>query len=67
MVLLRALVLALIAAASQAQAAEPIRIGVTCPFTGGSSPMGESMRNGIRMATEEINWKTVIVGRKRVN
>lgn len=42
---------------------EPIRIGVTCPFTGGSSPMGESMRNGIRMATEEINWKGGILGR----
>lgn len=33
----------------------PIRIGVTGPFTGGSSPMGESMRNGIRLAVEEIN------------
>ncbi len=42
---------------------EPIRIGVTCPFTGGSSPMGESMRNGIRIATEEINWKGGILGR----
>ncbi len=47
----------------QAAGPEPIRIGVTCPFTGGSSPMGESMRNGIRMATEEINWKGGILGR----
>lgn len=47
------------------QAAEPgpIRIGVTCPYTGGSSPMGESMRNGVRMAAEEINWKGGILGR----
>jgi branched-chain amino acid transport system substrate-binding protein len=44
-------------------AAAPIRIGVTCPFTGGSSPMGESMRNGIRMAAEEINWKGGVLGR----
>lgn len=33
----------------------PIRIGVFCPFTGGSADMGISMRNGIRMAIDEIN------------
>ena len=39
-----------------AQAAEDtIRIGVYCPFTGGSADMGISMRNGIRLAIEEIN------------
>lgn len=32
-----------------------IKIGVSGPFSGGSSPMGESMRNGIRIAVEEIN------------
>lgn len=32
-----------------------IRIGVFCPFTGGSADMGVSMRNGIRLAIEEIN------------
>lgn len=42
---------------------EPIRIGVTCPFTGGSSPMGESMRHAVRLAAEEINWKGGILGR----
>ena len=35
--------------------AETLRIGVSGPFTGGSSPMGESMLNGILLATEEIN------------
>jgi len=38
-----------------AQAADPIRIGVSGPFTGGSSPMGISMREGIRIAAAEIN------------
>ncbi|MGB6056121.1 MAG: ABC transporter substrate-binding protein [Burkholderiaceae bacterium] len=35
--------------------AETIRIGVSGPFSGGSKPMGESMLNGIRLATDEIN------------
>lgn len=42
----------------------PIRIGVSGPFTGGSSPMGESMRNGIRLAVDEINQIGGINGRK---
>lgn len=35
--------------------AQSLRIGLTGPFTGGSSPMGESMRHGVRLAVEEIN------------
>lgn len=35
--------------------AQSIRIGLSGPFSGGSSPMGESMRNGVRLAVEEIN------------
>ncbi|MEY3720107.1 MAG: hypothetical protein RL618_626 [Pseudomonadota bacterium] len=35
--------------------AQTVRIGLSGPFTGGSSPMGESMRNGIRLAVDEIN------------
>ena len=34
---------------------ETIKIGVSGPFTGGSAPMGESMRGGIRLAIQEIN------------
>jgi branched-chain amino acid transport system substrate-binding protein len=41
-----------------------IKIGVSGPFSGGSSPMGESMRNGIRLATQEINSIGGINGRK---
>ena len=44
-------------------AAEPIRIGVSGPFTGGSSPMGVSMRDGIRLAAAEINARGGILGR----
>lgn len=47
-----------------AQNADPIKIGVSGPFSGGSSPMGESMRNGIRLAVEEINNIGGINGRK---
>ena len=43
--------------------AQSIKIGLTGPFTGGSSPMGESMRNGVRLAVEEINGIGGINGR----
>ncbi len=38
-----------------AGAQETLKIGVSGPFSGGSAPMGNSMRLGIRMAVEEIN------------
>ncbi len=41
-----------------------IKIGLSGAFTGGSSPMGESMRNGIRLAVEEINNIGGINGKK---
>ena len=34
------------------------------PFTGGSSSMGVSMRDGVRLATEEINKSGGVLGRK---
>ncbi len=40
---------------STAVNAQTIRIGLSGPFTGGSSPMGESMRNSVRLAADEIN------------
>ena len=48
---------------SAAPAAEPIRIGVTGPFTGGSSSLGVSMRNGVRLAVDEINQAGGVLGR----
>jgi branched-chain amino acid transport system substrate-binding protein len=52
------------ASASMALAAETIKIGVAGPFTGGSSSMGVSMRDGVRMATDEINKAGGVLGRQ---
>ncbi len=49
--------------ASGASAADPIKIGVAGPFTGGSSSMGVSMRDGVRLAVEEINKGGGVLGR----
>lgn len=49
---------------SSAVHADTLKIGVSGPFTGGSSPMGESMLNGILLATEEINGIGGINGKK---
>jgi len=42
---------------------EPILIGVSGPFTGGSSPMGVSMRDGVKLAASEINAHGGVLGR----
>jgi len=54
---------AMAAMAWGAQAAEPIKIGVSGPFTGGSSSMGVSMRDGVRLAADEINKSGGVLGR----
>ncbi len=41
--------------AVQAFAGDTIKIGVTGPFSGGSAPMGASMRDGAKLAIAEIN------------
>jgi branched-chain amino acid transport system substrate-binding protein len=46
-----------------ALAADPIKIGVAGPLTGGSAPMGISMRDGVRLAVAEINAKGGVLGR----
>jgi branched-chain amino acid transport system substrate-binding protein len=45
-------------------AADPIKIGVTGPYTGGSSSMGVSMRDGVRLAVAEINKNGGVLGRQ---
>lgn len=45
-------------------AAEPIKIGVTGPFTGGSAPMGVSMRDGVKLAVADINAHGGVLGRQ---
>ena len=51
--------------ASGAYAAD-IKLGVSGPFTGGSSSMGVSMRDGVRLATKEINAAGGVNGNKLV-
>jgi len=55
---------AVLSMAGLAAAADPIKIGVAGPFTGGSSSMGVSMRDGVRLAVEEINKSGGLLGRK---
>jgi branched-chain amino acid transport system substrate-binding protein len=57
-------VLALAASVNVAYAADPIKLGVQGPFTGGSSSMGVSMRDGVRMAVDEINKAGGVMGRQ---
>lgn len=55
---------AMITLSGAALAAEAIKIGLSGPFTGGSSSMGVSMRDGVRLATEEINKAGGVLGRQ---
>jgi branched-chain amino acid transport system substrate-binding protein len=41
--------------AAPALAADAVKIAITGPFTGGSAPMGTSMRDGAKLAIQEIN------------
>lgn len=43
---------------------DDIKIGVYGPFSGGSAPMGVSMRNGAKIAVEEINAAGGVLGKK---
>ena len=42
-------------ASSPVQAQEPLKIGLSGPFTGGSSSLGIGIRDGAKLAAEEIN------------
>ena len=53
-----------LAVAAISFAAENIKIGLQGPLTGGSSPMGVSMRDGAKLAVTEINAKGGVLGRK---
>jgi len=55
---------AVLSIAGLAAAADTIKIGVDGPFTGGSSSMGVSMRDGVRLAVSEINAAGGVLGRK---
>ena len=49
---------------SAAFAQETIKIGVIGPFTGGSSSMGVSMRDGVTLAANQINAAGGVLGKK---
>ena len=53
-----------LAVATLSFAADTIKIGLQGPLTGGSSPMGVSMRDGAKLAVTEINAKGGVMGRK---
>lgn len=53
-------------ASTLAAGAQDIKIGLSGPFTGGSSSMGLSMRDGVRLGVAEINAAGGIDGRKFV-
>lgn len=52
-----------VAISGAAYAADPIKIGLTGPFTGGSSSMGVSMRDGVKLAVDEVNKAGGVLGR----
>lgn len=45
----------LLGCAAQVYAADSIKLAITGPFSGGSAPMGASMRDGAKLAIAEIN------------
>ena len=55
---------ALFTGAAMGASTEPIKIAVSGPFTGGSSAMGVSMRDGVRLAIDEINKSGGVLGRQ---
>jgi branched-chain amino acid transport system substrate-binding protein len=50
--------------AGAVSAQEPIKVGLVGPFTGGSAPLGISIRDGVKLAVSEINAKGGIGGHK---
>ena len=57
-------ILASTALTSAAYAADTIKVGLTGPFTGGSSSMGVSMRDGVKLAVAEINKAGGVLGKQ---
>ena len=46
--------------------AQDVKIGISGPFTGGSSSMGVSMRDGVKLAVDEINKAGGVLGGKKI-
>lgn len=55
-----------VAGRAGAQSGNPIKIGLTGPYTGGSASMGVSMRDGVKLAIAEVNKAGGVLGRPLV-
>ncbi len=55
-----------VALSAGALAQQPVKIGLSGPFTGGSAAMGVSMRDGVKLAVQEINKAGGVLGRQIV-
>jgi branched-chain amino acid transport system substrate-binding protein len=55
--------LAALVISTHAQAADPIKVGLAGPFTGGSSSMGVSMRDAVKLAVADVNKNGGVLGR----
>ncbi|QDK46549.1 amino acid ABC transporter substrate-binding protein [Bdellovibrio sp. ZAP7] len=58
------MILAVALASCTKKSEDTIKVGVYGPFTGGSAPMGVSMRNGVQVAIDEINAAGGVLGKK---
>jgi branched-chain amino acid transport system substrate-binding protein len=57
----------LLGISTQLFAADSIKLAITGPFSGGSAPMGASMRDGAKLAISEINAAGgIVVGGKKL-
>jgi branched-chain amino acid transport system substrate-binding protein len=69
MKVLRSFLAVLVAASfvSSAHAADVVKIAITGPFSGGSAPMGVSMRDGAKLAFSQINQRGgILIGGKKI-
>jgi Periplasmic binding protein len=55
---------AIVMAALPARAQEPVKVGMSGPFSGGLSLLGQSVRDGVEVAFAEINDAGGVGGRK---
>ena len=56
----------IVMAALPASAQEPLKVGMSGPFSGGLSLLGQSVRDGVEVAFAEINEQGGVGGRKRL-
>src|SRR5258708_376650 len=55
---------AILIATPPAKAQDPVKVGMSGPFSGGLSLLGQSVRDGVEVAFAEINDQGGVSGRK---